>query len=95
MVVYLPFQPSPPTQIKKKYVNKKRSFGLELLDLSSATFHVIFANQDFDRSSKPVVVVLVISLHIYVKLCYVDSMSSKYKAINNHYNLIYLSHALK
>ena len=93
MVVYLPFHP-PPTN-KNKFVNKKRSFGLELLDLSSEIFHAIFANQDVDRPTKPVVVVLVISLHIYVKLCYVDSMSSKYKAINNRYNLIYLSHALK
>ena len=39
----------------------------------------IFAIQDVDRSTKPVDVVLGMSLHIYWNFCYVDSTSNKYK----------------
>ena len=65
MAVDLPFLPPPPPSKKKRYGNKKKSLGLELWDLNSATFQGIFAIQDVDRSTKPVVVVLVMSLHIY------------------------------
>ena len=44
---------------------KKKSLGLELSDSNSATFQRIFAIQVVDRSTKPVDVVLVMSLHIY------------------------------
>ena len=37
-----------------------------------------YLQKDVDRSTKPVDVVLVMSLHIYRKFCYFDSMSSKY-----------------
>ena len=50
----------------KKDILIKRSLGLELWDLNTATFQRIFATQDVDRSDKPLVVVhvLVMSLHI-------------------------------
>ena len=54
-----------------------------------------YLQKDVDRSTKPVYVVLVMSLHIYWKFCYFDSMSSKYLERNNRYNLIYLSRAPK
>ena len=41
--------------------------GLDLWDSNSATFQEIFAIQDVDRSTKPVVVVLVMSLHFIGK----------------------------
>ena len=43
---------------------KKNSLGLELRDSNSETFHRIFAILDVDRSTKPVDVVLIMSLHI-------------------------------
>ena len=79
--------PPPKKNPKKQEQNKtkkdiliKRSLGLELWDLNTATFQRIFATQDVDRSDKPLVVVhvLVMSLHINWKFCYVDSTSSKY-----------------
>ena len=56
----------------------KRYLGLDLWDSIAATFQGIFAIQHVDRSTKPVVVVLVMTLHIYWKVFYVDSTSSKY-----------------
>ena len=48
------------------------------MDSNSATVHGIYAFQEVDRLTRPVVVVLVMSLPIYWKFCYVDSMSTKY-----------------
>ena len=87
----IPRPPTPPKK-KKRYVKKKISLGLELSDSNSATFQGIIAILDADRSTKPVVVVLVMSLHIYWKCC---CTSSKCQARNNRYNLIYLSRAPK
>ena len=57
----------------------KRYLGLDLWDSNAANFQGIFAIQDVDRSTKPVVAVLVMTLHIYWKVFYVDSTtSSKY-----------------
>ena len=62
----------------KRYAKKKKNFWALTQDSKSETFPGIFAIQDVDRSTKPVDVVLVMSLHIYWKVCYFDSMSSKY-----------------
>ena len=63
---------------QKDMLKRKKTLGLELRESKSETFHGLFAIQDIDRSTKPVDVVLVMSLHIYWKVCYFDSMSSKY-----------------
>ena len=47
---------------------KKKSLRLELLDANSETFHGIFVIQDVDHSTKLVVVVLVMLLHIYLNI---------------------------
>ena len=63
----------------KRYAKKKKNFGTRTQGFLSETFHGTFAIfKDVDRSTKPVDVVLVMSLHIYWKVCYFDSMSSKY-----------------
>ena len=72
----------------KKYIYLE----LELSDSNSATFKGIFAIQDVDRSTKPVVVVLVMLLHIYLECC---CTSSKCWARNKRYNLIDLYRAPK
>ena len=66
----------------------KKPLRLKHWDSNSATFQGIFAIQDIDRSTKPVVVVLVMLLDIY----FVTSIA---RARNNRYNLIYLSRAPK
>ena len=48
-----------------------------ILNLKHSTEYLQFL-KDVGRSTKPVDVVLVMSLHIYWKVCYFDSMSSKY-----------------
>ena len=45
-------------------LKRKKSLGFELRDSNSEIFHGIFAILDGDRSTKPVNVVLVMSLHI-------------------------------
>ena len=65
--------PTPPPAFQKNMLIKKI-----IWDSISATFQGIFAIQCVDRSTKPVVVVLVMSLHINWKVRYVDSMSRKY-----------------
>ena len=59
-------------------LKRKKTLGLELRDSKSETFHGIFAISDVNSWTKPVDVELVMSLHIYWKVCYFDSMSSKY-----------------
>ena len=54
---------------QKDMLKRKKTLGLELRDSKSETFHRIFAIEDVDRSTKPVDVVLVMSLHIYWKVC--------------------------
>ena len=62
-VLDLPFLPLP----LKIMLIKKRYLGLSpLWDSNALTFQGIFAIQDVDRSTKPVVVVLVMSLHIVI-----------------------------
>ena len=50
---------------KKDMLKREKSLGLELWDSNSETFHGIFVIQGVDRSTKPVVVVFFILLHIY------------------------------
>ena len=71
---------------------KRKTLGFELCGSNSETLQGILAIQDIDRLTKPVVIVLVISLHNYWKLCYFDSTSSKCLARNNLFNFIYFSH---
>ena len=52
--------PPPPPRLSKNMLIKRI-----IWDSISATFQGIFAIQCVDRSTKPVVVVLVMSLHIY------------------------------
>ena len=60
---------------EKKISKKKKKNSGTLWDSNSANFHRIFAIQYVDHSSKPVIVVLVVSLHIYWNFCNVNSVS--------------------
>ena len=51
---------------KKDMLKREKSLGLELWDSNSETFHGIFVIQEVDHSTKPVVVVFFILLHMYM-----------------------------
>ena len=58
----------------KRYAKKKKN----LWDSNSGILNLKLSTEYLHRSTKPVDVVLAMSLHIYWKVCYFDSMSSKY-----------------